>query len=76
MRIEIDKSERENAENILALAKAHNKDSFGARAVATNMQYDDFKQALLSEIANEPISFGTEMPTRNYSLARAIQGVA
>ena len=76
MRIEIDKSERENADNILARAKAHNKEDFGARAVATNMQYDTFKQALLSEIANEPISFGTEMPNTGYSLARAIQGVA
>ena len=76
MRIEIDRSERDNAENILALAKAHNKDDFGARAVATNMQYDTFKQALLSEISNEPLHFGTEMPNQNYSLARAIQGVA
>lgn len=76
MRIEIDKSERENADNILALAKAHNKEDFGARAVATNMQYDTFKRALLEEVASQPISFGTDMPKSNYSLARAIQGVA
>lgn len=76
MRIEIDKSERENADNILALAKAHNKEDFGARAVATNMQYETFKRALLEEVASKPISFGTDMPKSNYSLARAIQGVA
>ena len=76
MRIEIDAQERQNAEDIKALAKAHNKEDFGARAVATNMQYDTFKRALLEEVASQPISFGTDMPKSNYSLARAIQGVA
>ena len=47
MRIEIDAQERQNAEDIKALAKAHGKEDFGARAIATNMQYETFKRALL-----------------------------
>ena len=76
MRIEIDKAERQNAEDIKALAKAHNKEDFGARAIATNMPYETFKRALLDEVASKPLQFGTEMPNTKYSLARAIQGTA
>ena len=74
MRIEIDANERQNAEDIKALAKAHNKEDFGARAIATNMPYETFRRALLSEVANEPVHFNSEMPNTGYSLARAIQG--
>ena len=78
MRIEIDKTERENAESIIALAKAHNKEDFGARAVATNMEYETFKRALQEEVASKhaPLQLGAEMPNTSYSLARAISGVA
>ena len=76
MRIEIDAQERQNAEDIKALAKAHNKEDFGARAIAVNMPYETFKRALLDEVASKPLQFGTEMPNKDYSLARAIQGTA
>ena len=49
MRIEIDKAERQNAEDIKALAKAHGKEDFGARAIATNMQYETFKELYLKK---------------------------
>ncbi len=76
MKIEISNNERENAEQINALAKAHGQEDFGARAIATNMSFEVFKRALLDEISNEPFSYGGEMPRENYSLARAIKGVA
>ena len=77
MRIEIDKSERENADNILALAKAHNKEDFGARAVATNMQYDTFKKALLDEVASKPLDLRStgDVLNNTHSLRNIVEKV-
>jgi len=76
MKIEINKSEFENAENIKALAKAHNKEDFGARAIATNMTYDTFKRALQNELASQPLHLSrSDMSTPNYSLSKAIRGI-
>ena len=76
MKIEINKSEFENAENIKALAKAHNKEDFGARAIATNMSYDTFKRALQNEIASQPLHLSrSDMSTPNYSLSKAVKGI-
>ena len=73
MKIEIDKNEFDNVQNIRALAKAHNQTDFGNKAIALGMDYDEFKRTLLTTIANdEPLNLPSiEMDSRSFDFGKA-----
>lgn len=73
MKIEIDKNEFDNAQNIRALAKAHNQTDFGNKAIALGMGYDEFKRSLLNTIANDtPLNLPSiDMDSRSFDFGKA-----
>jgi hypothetical protein len=75
MKFEIEKKEFERAEGIMALAKAHNNEDFGASAVASKMPLENFRTALLSKVANDtPLSLArNEMNVEGFDLAKAFR---